>query len=146
MYLKIIIQRRIIPISTATENKPIKTFRKVLLLPLSLLFIVVSLITLVHSSISLPINFYGLNIFLVYTTCHIDICKYLDSTCTLNHNPPHQQNLHYNPIYKYHHSKIVYYCILMNLIFVRIYNFHAIIHYEFHLNSSKNYKLAYLLS
>ena len=44
-------QKQIIPISTATENKPIKTFCKVLLLPLSLL----SLITLVYSSISLPI-------------------------------------------------------------------------------------------
>ena len=31
MHLKIITQRQIIPISTATENKPIKTFRKVLL-------------------------------------------------------------------------------------------------------------------
>ena len=41
MRLKIITQRQIIPISTATENKPIKTFRKVLLLPLSLLFIIV---------------------------------------------------------------------------------------------------------
>ena len=51
-------QKKIIPISTATENKPIKTFRKVLLLPLSLLFIIVSLITLVHSSISLPINLF----------------------------------------------------------------------------------------
>ena len=51
-------QKQIIPISTATENKPIKIFRKVLLLPLSLLFIIVSLIMLVHSSISLPINLF----------------------------------------------------------------------------------------
>ena len=51
-------QKQIITISTATENKPIKTFRKVLLLPLSLLFIIVSLITLVHSSISLPTNLF----------------------------------------------------------------------------------------
>ena len=51
-------QKQIIPISTATKNKPVKTFRKVLLLPLSLLFIIVSLTTLVHSSISLPINLF----------------------------------------------------------------------------------------
>ena len=51
-------QKQIIPISTATENKPMKTFRKVLLLPLSLLFIIVSLITLVHSPITLPINLF----------------------------------------------------------------------------------------
>ena len=94
MHLKIITQRQIIPIYITTANKPIKTFHKVLLLPLSLLFIIVSLIMLVHSSISLPIyfykyNFYGLNIALVYT-CRIDIRKYLDSTCTLYHNPPHQ--------------------------------------------------------
>ena len=41
MRLKIITQKQTIPISTATENKPIKTFRKVLLLSLSLLFIMV---------------------------------------------------------------------------------------------------------
>ena len=58
MYLKIITQIQIIPTSKSTENKPIKTFRKVLLLPLSLLFIIVSLITLVHSSISLPTNLF----------------------------------------------------------------------------------------
>ena len=58
MRLKIITQRQIIPISTATENKPVKTFRKVLLLLLSLLFIIVSLIMLVHSSISLPTNLF----------------------------------------------------------------------------------------
>ena len=51
-------QKQIIPISTATENKPIKTVRKVLLLSLPLLFIIVSLITLVHCSISLPINLF----------------------------------------------------------------------------------------
>ena len=51
-------QKQIIPISIATENKPIKTFRKVLLLPLSLLFIIVSSITLVHYSVSLPINLF----------------------------------------------------------------------------------------
>ena len=56
MRLKIITQRQIIPVSAATENKPIKTLHKVLLLPLSLLFIIVSLITLVHSSIILPTN------------------------------------------------------------------------------------------
>ena len=49
MHLKIITQIQIAPISRATENSPIKTFHKVLLLPLSLLFIIVSLITLVHS-------------------------------------------------------------------------------------------------
>ena len=36
-------QKQIIPISEATEKKTIKTFHKVLLLPLSLLFIIVSL-------------------------------------------------------------------------------------------------------
>ena len=56
MRLKIFTQRQIIPICTATENKPIKTFRKVLLLLLSLLCVIVSLITLVHSSISLLTN------------------------------------------------------------------------------------------
>ena len=60
MHLKIITQRKIITISAASENKPIKTFRKVLLLLLllSLLFIIVSLITLVHSLISLPTNLF----------------------------------------------------------------------------------------
>ena len=57
MYLKIITQIQITPTSKSTENKPIKTFRKVLL-QLSLLFIIVSLITLVHSSISLPTNLF----------------------------------------------------------------------------------------
>ena len=55
---------------------------------LSLLFIIVLLITLVHSAITLPTNLFlqtqpGLNIDLVYTTYHIDIRKYLDSTCIL---------------------------------------------------------------
>ena len=58
MYLKIITQIQITPISKSTENKPIKTLYKVLLLPLSLLFIIVSLKTLVHSSITLPINLF----------------------------------------------------------------------------------------
>ena len=58
MHLKIITQRQIIPTSKSTENKPIKTLYKALLLPLSLLFIIVSLITLVHSSITLPINLF----------------------------------------------------------------------------------------
>ena len=58
MYLKIITQIQITPTSKSTENKPIKTLHKVLLLPLSLLFIIVSLITLVHSSITLPINLF----------------------------------------------------------------------------------------
>ena len=58
MYLKIITQIQITPTSKSTENKPIKTFRKVLLLSLSLLFIIVSLITLVHSSITLPTNLF----------------------------------------------------------------------------------------
>ena len=119
---------------------------------LSLLFIIISLIMLVHSVITLPINlfckynFYGLNIDLVYTTCHIDIRKYLDSTCILWYNLLYQQNLHYNHICKYHYFKFVYYCILTDLIDIRIYNFHATIHYEFHLTSSKNCKLSYLLS
>ena len=58
MYLKIITQLQITPTIKTTENKPIKTFREVLLLPLSLLFTILSLITLVHSSISLPINLF----------------------------------------------------------------------------------------
>ena len=58
MYLKIITQIQITPTSKSTENKPIKTLHKVLLLPLSLLFIIVSLITPVHSSISLPFNLF----------------------------------------------------------------------------------------
>ena len=58
MYLKIIMQIQITPISKSTENKPTKALHKVLLLPLSLLFIIVSLITLVHSSITLPINLF----------------------------------------------------------------------------------------
>ena len=45
-----------ITINTTTENKPIKTFHTVLLSPLSSLFIIVSLRTLVHSAITLPIN------------------------------------------------------------------------------------------
>ena len=57
MYLKIITEIQITPTSKSTENKPIKTFHKVLL-QLSLLFIIVSLITLVHSSISLPSNLF----------------------------------------------------------------------------------------
>ena len=67
-----------------------------------LLFIIVSLIMLVNSAITLPINlflqthFYSLNIDLVYTTCHIRMRKYLDSTCTLYHNLLYLQNLHYN--------------------------------------------------
>ena len=58
MYLKIITQIQITPTSKSTENKPIKTLHKVLLLPLSLLFIIVSLITLVHYLITLPINLF----------------------------------------------------------------------------------------
>ena len=144
-------QKQVIPINKSTENKLIKIIVVSLLSILSLLFVIVLLIILVHFSITLPINFYkynfyGLNIDLVYTTCHIDIRKYLDSTCTLYRNLLYQQNLHYNRIYKYHYSKFVYYCILTNLINIRIYNFCAIIHYKFHLISSKNYKLSYLFS
>ena len=119
---------------------------------LSLFFIIVSLITLVHSAIIYPLiyfykyNFYGLNIDLIYTTCHTRMRKYLDSTGILYHNLLYQQNLHYNRIYKHHYSKFVCYYILMNLIGIRIYNFHAIIHYEFHLTPSKNCKLSYLRS
>ena len=58
MYLKIIMQIQITPISKSTENKQIKTLHKVLLLPLSLLFVIVSLIMLEHSSITLPINLF----------------------------------------------------------------------------------------
>ena len=50
-------QKQIIPTNKSTESNPIKMFAIVLLLSiLSLLFIIVSLITLVHSSIILPIN------------------------------------------------------------------------------------------
>ena len=72
------------------ENNPIKMFAIVLSFSiLSLLFIIVSLIKLVHSSVTLPINlflqiqFYDLNIDLVYIKYHIDIHKYLDSTYIL---------------------------------------------------------------
>ena len=123
----------------STENKPIKMLVVVSSLAIFfLLFIMFSLIRLVQSEITLPINlflqthFYSLNIDLFYTTCHIDIRKYLDSTCTLYQNLLYQQNLHYNRIYKYHYSKFAYYCILMNLIGTRIYNFRVIIRYEFH--------------
>ena len=58
MYLKIITQIQTTPTGKGTENKPIKTLHKVLLLPLSLLFIIVSLISLVHSSFTLPINLF----------------------------------------------------------------------------------------
>ena len=58
MHLKTITQRQITPTSKSTEIKPIKTLHKVLLLPLPLLFIIVSLITLEHSSITLPINLF----------------------------------------------------------------------------------------
>ena len=146
-------QRQTIPINITTENNPIKMFVVVLSLAiLFLLFIMVSLIKLVHSTITLPINlflqthFYSLNIDLVYTICHTHMRKYLDSTYTLYFKPLYLQNLHYNRLYKYHYSKFVYYCILMNLIGLRIYNFRATIHYEFHLNSSKYSKLSYLLS
>ena len=80
----------IIILNITIENIPIKMFAIVLSLSsLSLLFIIVSLIILVHSPIILPINlffkhnFYGLNIDLVYTKCHIRTRKYLDFTCTL---------------------------------------------------------------
>ena len=58
MYLKIITQIQVTPTSKSTENKSIKTLHKVLLLPLFLLFIIDSLITLVHSSITLLINLF----------------------------------------------------------------------------------------
>ena len=52
-------QKQTIPTIKSTENNPVKTFRVVLLLSiLSLLFIIVSLIILVHSSITLPINLF----------------------------------------------------------------------------------------
>ena len=59
MHLKIITQIQITSISITTENNTIKTFHIVLQLSiLSLLFIIVSLITLVHSSTSLPTNLF----------------------------------------------------------------------------------------
>ena len=131
-------QKQTIPVNKSTENKPIKIFVVSSLTMLFLSFIMVSLIRLVHSEITLPINlflqthFYSLNIDLVYTPCHTDIRKYLDSTYTLYCKSLYLQNLHCNHIYKYHYSKFVYYCILMNLISTRIYNFRATIHYEFH--------------
>ena len=129
-------QKQVIPINKSTENKLIK----IIVVSLLSIFLLYQLIYF-HKY-----NFYGLNIDLVYTTYHIDIRKYLDSTCTLNRNLLYQQNLHCNRIYKYHYSKFVYYCILTNLIDIRIYNFRATLHYEFHLTSSKNYKLSYLFS
>ena len=51
-------QEQAIKINITIENNPIKIFVIVLSLSiLSLLFIIVSLITLVRSSITLPINF-----------------------------------------------------------------------------------------
>ena len=59
MHLKIITQIQITPISITTENNTIKTFHIVLQsLLLSLLFIIVSLIILVHSSVTLPTNLF----------------------------------------------------------------------------------------
>ena len=73
-------QKQTIPINKSTENNPIKMFVIVLSLAiLSLLFIIVSLITLVHSAITLPLicfckhNFYGLNIDLV--TPHVTFAR-----------------------------------------------------------------------
>ena len=52
-------QRQTIPANITTENNPIKMFVVVLLLAiLFLLFIIVSLIRLVHSEITLPINLF----------------------------------------------------------------------------------------
>ena len=105
---------------------------------LVLLFIILPLTKLVHFEITLPIklflqtHFYSINIDLVYTTCHTRMRKYLDSTYTLYCKSLYLQNLHYNHNYKYHYSKFVYDCILMNLISTRIYNLCTTIHYEFH--------------
>ena len=61
---------QIIAISITTENNPIKTFHRVLLLSiLSLLFIIVSLIILVHSSLTLPINLFLQRQFLLSKYC-----------------------------------------------------------------------------
>ena len=52
-------QKQKIPINITTENNPIKIFGIVSSLDISfLLFIIVSLITLVHSAITLPINLF----------------------------------------------------------------------------------------
>ena len=52
-------QKQTTPINITTENNPIKMFHTVLSLSiLSLLFIIVSLIILVHSSVTLPINLF----------------------------------------------------------------------------------------
>ena len=52
-------QKQTIPINITTENNPIKMFIIVLSLAIFfLLFIIVSLITLVHSAITLPINLF----------------------------------------------------------------------------------------
>ena len=68
MHLKIITQIQITPISITTENNPIKKFHIVLLLSiLSLLFIIVSLIVLVHSSITLPTYLTIFFIQIIYT-------------------------------------------------------------------------------
>ena len=116
-------QKQVIPVNISTESKPIKMFLVVSSLTI---LVILSLIKLVHFEITLPINlflqthFYGLNIDLVYTTCHTRLRKYLDSTYTLYCKSLYPQNLHYNHNYKYHYSKFVYHCILMNLIGTRI--------------------------
>ena len=52
-------QKQVIPANISTKNKPIKTFLVVSsLVMLILLFIMVSLIRLVHSEITLPINLF----------------------------------------------------------------------------------------
>ena len=55
-------EEQTIKINITIENNPIKMFVIVLSLSiLSLLFIIVSLITLVHSSVTLPINLFLAN-------------------------------------------------------------------------------------
>ena len=52
-------QKQVIPANISTENKPIKMFLVISsLVMLILLFIMVSLIRLVHSEITLPINLF----------------------------------------------------------------------------------------
>ena len=82
-------QKQTITANITIENNPIKMLVIVLSLSiLSLLFMIVSSIMLVHSSIILPINLFLQiqNIDLVYTKYHVDIRKYLDSTCILWYN------------------------------------------------------------
>ena len=78
-------QKQTVPTNKSTENNPIKMFAIVSSLSsLSLLFIIVSLITLVHSAITLPTNLFLQTQFLYdcnWTQTH----NHLVRKRTLNH-------------------------------------------------------------